>query len=442
MAGFETLLGFRAFYPEACERRNYLFKLWRSAVRCFGFREFDPPILEPLDLFTEKSGPEIVGQLFNFTDKGGREVALRPEITPSLARMVGVHANSLPKPVKWFAIGENFRYERPQKDRLRSHYQLNVDILGEPSVEADAELISVLLHCLTICGLEKADFALRLSDRKLWSLWLTHELGEKGDVAEVLGVVDKLEREKEEVSLAKLEKIVGSASSKELWAHIQDFCAVTTVGELQSFFQRLEVPEADFMESFDRLKTLLRLLDERNLGHFVRLDFGIVRGLAYYTGTVFEVFALDDAGNFTGRAVAGGGRYDHLLAKLGYPDTPAVGFGMGDVVLTSLLSDKNRLPPLVHKPDVFIVSTGETAGAAAKADAMALRASGLIVEYPLKSLSFNKQFKLAGQSGALHCLIYEEGPVAENQIRVRDLNTREEQTLARGQIRDFLLSLR
>lgn len=440
MAGFQTLYGFRAFYPDDCARRNHLFALWRNCVRRFGFREFDPPILEPLELFTEKSGPEIVGQLFNFTDKGGREVALRPEITPSLARLVGAQINALSKPVKWFAIGENFRYERPQKGRLRSHYQLNVDILGEASVEADAELIAVLLHTLGGCGLSASDCALRLSDRQLWSLWLESFLGSAEAVGKVLSVVDKMERDKPEAVLEKIEGIVGSARGQDLIARIEAFRSLPTVEDVRAFFAGLGDRSEAVEARLKALEDVLALLADMGLAPFVRLDFGIVRGLAYYTGFVFEVFALDNRGQFCGRAVAGGGRYDHLLGKLGYPDTPAVGFGLGDVVLSNLLAEKKLLPPLIHKPDVFVVSAEGAPRAAARADAMALRSVGISVEYPLKAIAFDKQFKLAGQSGARYCLIYEAGENNQQDVRIRDLANGQQQNLARGQIRDFLLN--
>lgn len=191
---FETLPGFREFYPEACALRNHLFGLWRRAARSFNFLEYDAPVLEPLELYIEKSGAEIVDQLFNFEDRGGRAVALRPEMTPSLARLIGARANSLKRPVKWFNIGEHFRYERPQKGRLRAFYQFNADIFGEPGASADAELIGLLVHSLQAFGLSEKDFKIRLSDRNLWLLLLAAEGLDERDGAAVLGVIDKLER--------------------------------------------------------------------------------------------------------------------------------------------------------------------------------------------------------------------------------------------------------
>ncbi|MGE9294774.1 MAG: histidine--tRNA ligase, partial [Puniceicoccales bacterium] len=331
MASYKTLPGFRDFYPEDCSLRNHLFSVWRQAAKRFGFQEYDGPVLESLELLTAKSGDEIVGQLFNFEDKGGRQVTLRPELTPTLARMVGAKANALKRPVKWFSIGENFRYERQQKGRLRSFYQFNADILGEPGPMADAEVIGLAVESLCAQGLGVGEFIIRLSDRDLWYFFV-ESLGFNGDQATgALGVIDKMERMPAEKTLAAIEALgVDDAPGK--LAAISAFMELESVEAIAEFLAAREV-DAAIRERLDgRLaawRELLSLIGAAGLDHFVKLDLRIVRGLAYYTGFVFEAFQTVGQG----RALAGGGRYDHLVEKLGGPSMPAVGFGMGDVTL-------------------------------------------------------------------------------------------------------------
>ena len=195
---FETLPGFRDFPPQACAQRNHLFRVFRNLARAFDFREYDAPVLEPLDLYIEKAGPEISSQLFHFQDKGDREVALSPELTPTLARMIAARANALPKPIKWYNIGEHFRYERPQKGRGRSFYQFNADLLGESSLGADAELIALLCEIMQTLGLGENHFVVRLSDRQTWLLFLDQMGINQQDRAAVLDAIDKSERRKPE----------------------------------------------------------------------------------------------------------------------------------------------------------------------------------------------------------------------------------------------------
>ncbi|MCC5807888.1 MAG: histidine--tRNA ligase [Opitutales bacterium] len=422
----ERLPGFRDFYPEDCARRDFIFRVWTEAARRHGFRRYDIPTLEPLELFTEKSGPEIVGQLFNFTDKGGREVALRPELTPSLARMVGARVATLKKPVKWFNIAENFRYEKPQEGRLRSHYQLNCDIFGEPGPAADAELMAVCLACLRGFGLGPEDFALRLSDRTLWSL-LLEALGIAGDKAmEVLGIVDKFERTPREETLKRLEPHFGDAR-EDFLGQVETLMGLREIEEMGAFMRSL-APNAAIREKIEaRLgmwRELLEALDAMDLTSFVRIDLGIVRGLAYYTGFVFEVFKLAPAGaGYVGRALAGGGRYDHLVGKLGFPATEAVGFGMGDVTMAQFLEEKKQLPPIIEAPDVYVVAAREGERRAALGLVSRLRAAGIRTEYALRAPGFGKQFRLAGQSGARLAVVVGTDELAAGNVRIKDLGS-------------------
>lgn len=429
---FETLPGFREFYPDACACRNAIFDVWRRTARSFNFLEYDAPVLEPLELYIEKSGEEIVGQLFNFEDRGGRAVAMRPEMTPSLARLVGAKANSLKRPVKWFSVGEFYRYERPQKGRLRAFYQYNVDIFGEPGAGADAELIALCVQALKGFGLGIEDFKIRLSDRDLWLLILAAEGLDTSASMAVLGIIDKMERMEREKVIAKLAEVLGDEAEAFL-GRVESAIAIRDFNQLCSFIEGLPL-EGDLAEQakarISDWKSLMASLDYAGAAEFIQIDLGIVRGLAYYTGFVFEAFEATGAG----RALAGGGRYDRLVKKLGGPDMPAVGFAMGDVTLADLLESKGLLPEVNQAPDCVLIIGGSEARPAAMQDAAALRAQGISVDYPLKDQGFSKQFKSATQSGAKLALIYGSEELERGVVKVRDLQAAEEGDVERSQL--------
>jgi len=433
---FESLPGFREFYPDACARRNHVFTQWRRAARAFSFREYDAPVLEPLELYIEKSGEEIVGQLFNFEDRGGRTVALRPEMTPSLARLVGAKANSLKRPIKWFNIGEHYRYERPQKGRLRAFYQFNADIFGEPGPGADAELILLLVQSLKAFDLDASDFKVRLSDRDLWLLILAAEGLDETQSASVLGVIDKLERMEREKAEEKLGETMGDDAGDFL-DRVAEVVAIRDFEALAAFIEALPLeggPAAAAQTRLTEWRDLLDELDAAGAGPYVQIDLGIVRGLAYYTGFVFEAFEASGEG----RALAGGGRYDALVKKLGGPDMPAVGFAMGDVTLTDLLESKGRLPDAVERPEFVAIIGGAEERKAALADVAALRGIGLQVDYPLKDQGFGKQFKDANQKGARFGLIYGQDELAAGKIKVRDFSSGAEKDFERATLLDWI----
>lgn len=433
---FKSLPGFREFYPEDCAIRNHFFRLWREQALRFGFDEYDAPLLEPLELFTEKSGEEIRQQLFEFVDKGGRAVALRPEMTPSLARLIGARANSLKRPVKWFSIGEQFRYERQQKGRLRSFYQFNADIFGEPGPAADVECIALLVQSLRAFGLSAEHFCLRVSDRDLWLLYL-EAMGLTGEAAVgVLAVVDKLERDSAEVLAGRLKPFFGEAAADFL-EKIRQLTQLRTVDELEAFLSGHLVNaehKATLVRRMADWRELVGGLEAMGLSDFLRIDLGIVRGLAYYTGFVFEAFQTVGQG----RALAGGGRYDALVKKLGGPDMPAVGFAIGDVTLSDLLELVDLLPHYISKPDVVVIYTGENEKRFALNDVARLRQTGWRVDYSFKSASLAKQMKGASASGARYALIYGESECAEDKVTVRDLVGREEQVVERSRLLAYL----
>lgn len=434
---FKTLTGFRDFYPKDCFIRNHIFKVWRHTAHLFNFSEYDTPILEPLELFTTKSGPEIVSQLFAFKDQGERDVALRPELTPSMARLVAAHYNGLPKPIKWFTIGENFRYERPQKGRLRSFYQFNCDIIGDPSTAADAEAIALLIHSLTAFGLSHNAFCIRLSDRLLWIYFLQTFNLSQDQIDSTLTIIDKLERDPPEIILQKLSAIFNTQASTFYTqalalAHIQSF------DDLKTFFAKDSFTSQPAIQTrLQEWTNLLQQLEALNLTSFIKIDLSIVRGLAYYTGFVFEAFQLIGKG----RALAGGGRYDNLIQKLCGVEAPATGWGMGDVTLTNLLEETHLLPTYTKTLDVFVATADDPSKKAALHDVTGLRHHGFSIEYAFKSLPLGKQLKMADQLGARFALIYGSNELANNNVLLKDLLHKKEHLIARDAIVESLREL-
>lgn len=425
---FKTLPGFREFYPEDCAKKNYIFGVWRRAARSFGFSEFEPPVLEQLDLFTEKSGEEIKSQLFEFVDKGGRAVSLRPEMTPSLARMVGAKAAGIRRPVKWFAIGENYRYERQQKGRLRAFFQYNADILGEESLDADAEVIALLIESLRGFGLTENEFKLRLGDRTLWVLFLESAGVPDAKIISVLSVIDKLEKVSpealREMTVAALDGTGLDADA--LVGKIKNFISLRDLDSMRAAFdadgelaERVDARIADW-------RKLVSILESLGVGAFISPDLSIVRGLAYYTGFVFEAFQTVG----TGRALAGGGRYDNLVKKLGYQDMPAVGFGMGDVTVSDLLELVGKSGELRDAPDAYFVIGSENVRPKALEIISALRRSGVKTDYPLKQASFGKQFKQADAVGAAKAYILGDDELAQGVVKIKDLKSGETSAVA------------
>jgi histidyl-tRNA synthetase len=404
----EHLPGFRDFCPEpipssdawSADVRRHIFDSWHRTASSYGFREYDGPPLESLELFTAKSGDEIVGQLYNFIDKGDRPVALRPEMTPTLARIVAAHARHYRKPIKWFSIPQLFRYERQQKGRLREHFQLNADIFGESSPHADAELIALLIDSLRALRLTADDFCVRISSRNAWHDFFTQRCPNPDPSNEYLfyQIIDKLDREDPAQSNLKL------AQLKLDRAEIDLFIASAQ-----------PTPE---------LQTILDDLTARDLHHFVRIDYSIIRGLAYYTGPVFEAF--DRQGEF--RAIAGGGRYDHLVKLLsgGRVDLPGLGFGLGDVVLTELLHARGLLPTFDSSLDVFFLIEDPNLRPLSLQLVQQLRQAGLRVDYPLAPAKPDKQFKRALDLNPTHLVRLQCQPDASTTALVRCLRSREE----------------
>ena len=412
----QTLPGFRDFYPADCAARNYLFARWRETARRYGFVEMDGPVLESVELYKKKSGGELVGQLFNFTDKGEREVTLRPEMTPTLARMVAARDLEFKKPLKWFSVASFFRYEKPQKGRLREFTQLNCDLIGEASPAADAEMIALAIDLFRAFGLTEDDFFVRVNDRNVWLDFLRARGVTQERASEFLQIIDKIERERPEVTAQKL---AGFGVTRE---------------ELDTFLAR---PASELGGALGALEADLHA---RGLGKFVTFDPRIVRGLAYYTGVVFEVF---DRGRAS-RALAGGGRYDELIGTLsdGAARHPALGFAVGDVTLLDLLRERPytaaKLDAAVKNaaaPEVYVVIADEAFRPQALALVGQLRDAGRRVDFALGAQKVGKQFQAAETMGAKYAAVVGN---AWPQVKLKTLATREEIVLPVEELAEHL----
>jgi histidyl-tRNA synthetase len=416
----QALPGFRDFYPDDFALRAYIFETWRKVATRYGFEEYDGPPLEPLELYTAKSGDEIVGQLYNFTDKGDRHVALRPEMTPTLARMVAARANGLKKPIRWFSIPQLFRYERQQRGRLREHFQLNCDLIGETSPLADAEIIALAVDVIRAFGLSSSDVKVRLSDRRVLEALLSHAGVASSQMSAVFAAVDKIDRMDRQESRKRL-------SANGLSDQVVD--GVFRALELKSTNEIVAVLENP--APIQGLKATVGALESMGLSAFVEIDLTIVRGLAYYTGTVFELF---DAGK-TLRAICGGGRYDNHAGAVGGVDLPAVGFGFGDVVLGELLKDRGLVPTAAGSIDVFIAAIQSDDVPHALKLAHDLRDAGYRVEYTLAGQAVGKQLKLADARNARVAIVVGPDDRARGEVMVKDLKLKKQEGVALDGVR-------
>jgi histidyl-tRNA synthetase len=396
----KALPGFRDFYPEDLTLRNHIFATWRSVAQRYGFEEYDGPPLESLELYTQKSGEEIVQQLYTFRDKGDRDVALRPEMTPTLARMVAARAQALKKPIRWFSIPQLFRYERQQRGRLKEHFQLNMDIIGEAGPLADAELMAAAVDIMRGFGLGPGDVQLRVSDRRVLKALLIGRGVTDAQLPTAFAVIDRSERVPKNV----LEEMLRDAGYGK-----RETSAVFEIAELRGPDAKVFGVAGDVAEP---LAQAIQALHAMGLGDFVTVDLTIVRGLAYYSGIVWELF---DAKKEL-RAIAGGGRYDGLL------DLPALGFGMGDVVLGELLKERGVAPKASTELGAFLIAVGGDDVAWMLRLAHAMRERGIAVEYGLRHAGVRKQLELAAARGAPRAVIIGPDERQAGLAVVRDLN--------------------
>jgi len=415
----QPVKGTRDFYPPEMAVRNFIIDGWKAASVRNGFEEYDGPIFEYLKMFQIKSGDEIAEQLFNFTDRGGRALAIRPEITPTLARMVNQKINSLPRPIKWFSVPRLCRAERPQKGRLREFFQWNIDIIGVDDVLADAEIIFTSVDYLQQVGLTPDDIVVKISSRKMLAA-LLRTIGIAGDQVDGLYVIldkrGKLPAETFEKMIA--ENVSGEAKRRK----ILDLMTVDTIEEIGSVLEL----DSEAQQAADEVKRLFELLSVMGIADFCRFDVGIVRGLAYYTGIVFEI----DAKTGVLRAICGGGRFDNLLADFGGPSIPATGMGMGDCVLEILLEEKGLLKDATttRSLDYFVACADKALLTEAIKITANLRKAGLATDFSYKAGSLKKQLKEASSANAKKCIIigqeYDNG-----ELVVKDMTTGEQETV-------------
>ena len=404
--------GTRDFYPEDMRLRNWLFDNFDDAALLHGFQEYDAPVLESEELYTRKQGEEITQQLYNFKDKGDRKVALRPEMTPSLARMVMSRAGALPMPIKWYSIPQCWRYERTQRGRGREHYQWNVDIWGTDEISADAELISVLVTFFRSVGLTEEDLVIKMSSRKVLEEVLG-SLGLEGDIfAKTCIIVDKMDKLTADVVSEQL----GDLGLEE--TAIQTIQSTLAIKDMNSLEETLGKESAAVTE----LTSLFSALEAYGISGWIEFDASIVRGLAYYTGPVFE--AHDRAGEL--RAICGGGRYDKLLSTLGGKDLPATGFGFGDMVIMELLAEKGLVPELIGGVDDVVISLSPELRNAAMSVATSLRSTGKSVDLVLEDKRLKWAFKHAERSGAQRLVMVMPDEWKEGKVKIKDLESGEE----------------
>ena len=412
--------GTRDFYPEDMRLRNWLFDNFTNASLLHGFEEYDAPVLEYEELYTRKQGEEITQQLYSFQDKGNRKVALRPEMTPSLARMVMARAGGLPMPIKWFSIPQCWRYERTQRGRGREHYQWNVDIWGTTEISADAELISVLVTFFEGIGLTAKDIVIRVSSRKV----LEEVLGSldlEGDIfAQTCIIVDKMDKLSSDVIEDQLSNL---GHDSKVVLTIQTVLGIKDMNSLKEALK-------DESVAVSELNLLFDAIDSYGISEWVEFDASIVRGLAYYTGAVFE--AHDRTGEF--RAICGGGRYDKLLSTLGGKDLPATGFGFGDMVIKELLAEKGLIPELVSDIDDIVIPLNSDLRNAAVMVAASLRNSGRTVDLVLEDKKMKWAFKHAERIGAARLVLLAPDEWSRKMVKIKDLDTGEESEISLNDI--------
>ncbi len=408
----ERVRGTRDFYPEDMRLRNWLFQRFHSSSLSHGFEEYDAPIIEHEELYTRKQGEEITQQLYNFEDKGGRRVSLRPEMTPSLARMVMARSGALPLPIKWYSIPQCWRYERTQRGRGREHYQWNVDIWGMDGIEADAELLSVMVHLFTSVGLTSEDVVIKISSRKVLEEVLG-SLGIEGDTfAKTCVIVDKMDKLPADSVAAQLSDL---GLDSESISTIQSVLGITELS-------RLDGSLSSKGSAIPELEELFSLIESYGISDWVQFDASIVRGLAYYTGPVFE--AHDRSGNL--RAICGGGRYDKLIGTLGGKDLPATGFGFGDMVIMELLAEKGLLPDISSRVEDVVFCMDESLRGASMAVASKLREGERSVDIVLESKKMKWIFKHAERTGAERLVMIMPEEWASGKVRIKNLETGEE----------------
>ena len=422
--------GTRDFYPPDMAVRNWLIDGWKRVSVRNGFEEYDGPIFEYLKMFQIKSGDEIVEQLFSLKDRGGRDLAIRPEITPTLARMVNQQINSLPRPIKWFSVPRLCRAERPQRGRLREFFQWNIDIIGVDDVLADAEVIFCALDYLQEVGLTPDDIVVKISSRKMLAAILLSIGIAENELEPLYAILDKRSRLAGDTFEKMLTESVADEDKCRKILELFDAESIEQIGSLPQLSE-IEDPilQGTAKESLDELSRLFELLDVMGVASFCVFDIGVVRGLAYYTGIVFEIY--DKTSRF--RAIGGGGRFDNLLQQFGGPAIPATGFGIGDCILAILLEEKGILEEQLpaRQLDYFVACADRQFSQKAIEIAAKLRRAGLSANFDYKSANLSKQLKQASAQNAKKCIII--GSEIENdQLIIKNMANGEQELVKFG----------
>jgi len=422
--------GTRDFYPPDMAIRNFIIDGWKKVSLRNGFEEYDGPIFEYLKMFQLKSGDEIVEQLFSLKDRGGRDLAIRPEITPTLARMVNLRINSLPRPVKWFSVPRLCRAERPQRGRLREFFQWNIDIIGVDDILADAEVIFTALDYLGEAGLTADDVVVRISSRKMLAAILQSIGFAETEPESLYVILDKRNKVPDDVFEKMLAEQVSDRDKRKALMELMSTKSLEQLGSLAGL-------SSSAVESIDELRRLFEWLEVMGVADFCIFDIGIVRGLAYYTGIVFEIY--DKASEL--RAIGGGGRYDDLLKQFGGPAIPATGFGIGDAVLGILLEEKGLLKEQLvgRQLDYFVAYVDGQFFQEAVRLAADLRRLGASADFSYKSAGLSKQLKQASAQSAKKCIIIGE-EFNDGRLVVKDLATGEQKTVDKGEFFEQLKS--
>ena len=406
MIDLQPVKGTRDFFPEEMRLRNWLFEIWRRNSVQAGFEEYDTCVLEHEDLYIRKAGDEISKQLFSFEDKSGRRLSLRPEMTPSLARLILQHKKSLSFPIKWFSMPQCFRYERMTKGRRREHFQWNADIIGQPHILAEAEILMLLISACESMGLTKKEFKVFINDRRILNSILTQINVPKDLHSTVLVILDKRDKISSEALLAMLED---TGMSLKQVGQLNEYLSNTDLKYLEE--------NLSDTKGVEQLHSLMDMMDTAGFAGYLKFDISIVRGLSYYTGSVFEVNSPEKKH----RAICGGGRYDSLLSAFGGETVPAVGFGFGDVVVLDVLKELGRFPELDRKLDYTIIPFASEQVEIALKIATELRMRGSVVDCNFSMKKMKKSMRQADESGASKAILLFPEELAENKVVIRDM---------------------
>jgi len=422
MIDLQPVKGTRDFFPDEMRLRNWLFEVWRNVSVQAGFEEYDTCVLEHEELYIRKAGDEISKQLYSFEDKGGRRLSLRPEMTPSLARLVLQHKKSLSFPIKWFSMPQCFRYERMTKGRRREHFQWNADIIGQAEIVAEAEILMLLISACELMGLSAKEIRVFINDRRILNSILSQISVPQEMHSEVLVIMDK----RDKISIEALSKL------------LQDIGMSTTqVDQLNEYLLKSDLIELkkdlNDTQGIDELQNLMDMMETAGFSDYLQFDISIVRGLSYYTGAVFEV----NSPGKQHRSICGGGRYDSLLSTYGGEIVPAVGFGFGDVVVLDVLKDLERFPELPRELDYTIIPFAREQVGTALNIAAILRQQGSTVDCNFSMKKMKKTLQQAGESGAAKAILLFPDELSENKVVIRDLRLHEQNPI---KITDLLSS--